>query len=154
MGVGYPVDLVVCSALGVDMFDCVYPCRTARFGSALTSCGKINLTQNKFKMDFGPLDPNCNCMTCKHYTRAMLHSICAKEQLVANLLTYHNLYYLKKLMWSLRQSIIEGAFPSFVRNFMKQQFPDLIYPRWVVEALQYVGIALDSPSHSEDVAST
>eukprot|EP00668_Euglena_longa_P001335 GGOE01001582.1.p1 GENE.GGOE01001582.1~~GGOE01001582.1.p1 ORF type:complete len:402 (-),score=119.67 GGOE01001582.1:278-1483(-) len=146
MGVGYPVDLVVCVALGVDMFDCVYPCRTARFGSALISSGKIQLPSHKCKMDFGPLDPLCNCLVCTTYSRAMLHSICTKEPAGASLLTYHNLYYLTRLMRSMRQAIIDGTFPAWVKAFMRQQFPEATYPGWVVDALNYVGIPLDVPA--------
>ena len=71
MGVGFAVDLVVCSALGVDMYDCVYPTRTARFGSALIAKhpGKISLARKEFAEDFGPLEEGCDCPTCKTYTR-------------------------------------------------------------------------------------
>eukprot|EP00906_Rhabdomonas_costata_P010432 RCo014639 len=145
MGVGYPVDLVVCVALGVDMFDCVFPCRTARFGSALVSTGQIHLKSRAFRADFGPLDPECGCFVCRTYTRAMLHSICTREPLSAVLLTYHNLYYLKSLMDRMRKAIVQGTFAEFVVGFMAQQFPDRNYPRWVVEALHHVGITLLFP---------
>ena len=75
MGVGFAVDLVVCSALGVDMYDCVYPTRTARFGSALIAKhpGKISLAKKEFAEDFGPLEEGCDCPTCKTYTRCRIH---------------------------------------------------------------------------------
>jgi len=75
MGVGFPVDLVVCVALGVDMFDCVYPTRTARFGSALVDSGVISLKNNKYQYDYTPVDPNCSCHTCKNYTKAYLYTV-------------------------------------------------------------------------------
>lgn len=65
MGVGFPEDLVVCVALGVDMFDCVYPTRTARFGCALTWTGQLNLKQSKYTEDFGVIDETCDCSTGK-----------------------------------------------------------------------------------------
>ena len=66
---GYAVDLVVCCALGVDMFDCVFPSRTARFGTALVMSGSLNLKQKQFKNDQRPIEEDCNCRVCKNYTR-------------------------------------------------------------------------------------
>jgi len=148
MGVGYPVDLVVCVALGVDMFDCVFPCRTARFGSALTSEGKLQLTQRRFRTDFGPLDPKCDCMTCAQYSRAALHALAAKEALGASLLTFHNLYYLTCLMRGLREAILQGQFPAAVREFLWQQYPDGAFPQWVVDALTHAEVPL-TPRHPD-----
>ena len=65
MGIGYAEDLVVCSAMGVDMYDCVFPTRTARFGRALTRNGPMNLKSGDFKFDFKPIDESCECPTCK-----------------------------------------------------------------------------------------
>ncbi|CAH1756036.1 12448_t:CDS:2 [Entrophospora sp. SA101] len=73
MGVGYAEDLVVCIALGVDMYDCVYPTRTARFGNALTSKGQLNLKSTRFASDFRPIEQDCNCLTCKSFTRAYIN---------------------------------------------------------------------------------
>lgn len=78
MGVGYPLDCVVCVALGVDMFDCVYPTRTARFGTALVPEGTMRLGQEKYKHDFRPIQQDCPCEACVKYTRAFLHCIVAK----------------------------------------------------------------------------
>ena len=75
MGVGYPEDLVVCVALGVDMFDCVYPTRTARFGNAFTDFGTINLKKQDFKFDFEPIDKNCDCEACQNFTKSYINSI-------------------------------------------------------------------------------
>merc|ERR1712054_247401 len=70
MGVGYTLDIIVCVALGVDMFDCVYPTRTARFGTALVNCrgGVLHLRRSEFKTDEQPIDSACPCFTCKHYS--------------------------------------------------------------------------------------
>ena len=141
MGVGYAVDLVVCSALGVDMFDCVYPSRTARFGTALITNGTIHLKSKEFEKDYTPLDINCNCMVCAKYTRAYLHTIVG-DQIGAQLLTYHNIAYQMNLMSSIRKSIMENSFKTFVLNFMKNQFPNNAYPKWTRDALASAGIEL------------
>ncbi|CEL96737.1 unnamed protein product [Vitrella brassicaformis CCMP3155] len=123
MGVGYPVDIVVCVALGVDMFDCVYPCRTARFGTAMVTHGLMRLKQREYAGDFRPIDEGCECYTCKNYTRAFLHSIVTKEATACHLVTLHNLHYMKALMTSMRKAILNDTFPDFVRTFLKHHFP-------------------------------
>lgn len=144
MGVGYPVDIVVCIALGVDMFDCVYACRTARFGSALTSQGKLQLSKKNFAKDSGKLDPECSCPTCTKYTRAYLHLVATKETIGATLLSMHNIAYLLNLTRGCRSALQENRFPEYVREFMKKYHPDGKYPTWVVEALHSVDINLDT----------
>merc|ERR1712048_1558514 len=94
MGVGYSLDLVVCVALGVDMFDCVYPCRTARFGTALVRTGQLRLTGHEFAADFQPIDSTCTCETCRTYTRAVLHTMVTKEPVASSLITIHNITFL------------------------------------------------------------
>jgi len=74
MGVGYPLDLVVCSALGADMFDCVYPSRTARFGTALVPEGTLRLKTATMAADYRPIDDKCDCLVCQKYSRAHLHA--------------------------------------------------------------------------------
>jgi queuine tRNA-ribosyltransferase len=138
MGVGYAVDLVVCSALGVDMFDCVYPSRTARFGTALVATGSLHLKSAEFAKDFRPVEEDCDCMTCLNYTRAYIHAL-GKEQLAGQLLTYHNIRYQMRLMQSIRSAITENRFPTFVQEFMQKQYPKGDYPNWVKEALQAAG---------------
>ena len=148
MGVGYAVDLVVCSALGVDMFDCVYPTRTARFGTALVwhePGGVLNLKSKLMAQDFRPIDPYCDCLVCKKYTRAYIHTVATKEAVGSQLLTYHNIAYQMNLMKRIRDSIIDGSFPNFVKSFMNYQFPDQKYPDWAKEALKKAGIYLDEP---------
>jgi len=123
MGVGYPLDMLVCVALGVDMFDCVYPCRTARFGTAMVPTGLRRLKQKENAADFRPIDENCRCYTCRHYTRAFLHTIVTKEAVACHLLTLHNLYYMKHLMLAMREAILEKSFTAFARSFVRRYFP-------------------------------
>ncbi|KAF5955329.1 hypothetical protein HYC85_008185 [Camellia sinensis] len=112
MGVGYPLDIVVCSALGADMYDCVYPTRTARFGTALIPEGVLKLKHRAMADDTRPIDPTCMCMVCKNYTRAYIHCLVTKDAMGSQLLSYHNLYYMMKLSNDLHSSIIEGQFPD------------------------------------------
>lgn len=115
MGVGYPEDLVICACLGVDMCDCVYPTRTARFGTVFTKNGLIRLKNAQFKFDFRPIDEECSCETCQLYTRSYLHTIVTREEVACHYLSKHNVHYLLSLMGRLRQSIIDGKLEEFVR---------------------------------------
>jgi tRNA-guanine transglycosylase len=141
MGVGFAVDLVVCSALGVDMFDCVFPTRTARFGSALVPSGQLNLKNTSYADDTEPIDRECGCFVCKQYTRAYLHSV-LKDQVGCQLLTYHNIAYQMRLMGQIRAAIVDGTLPQFVQKFMLDQYPAKDYPQWAVDALRAVQIEL------------
>lgn len=129
MGVGYPLDLVVCVALGVDMFDCVYPTRTARFGVALvgnTAGGQVRLKNKACATDLGPIEEGCPCLACTHYTRAVLHVMFKENNaLAAQLVTKHNISYQMRLMRSMRETIIEGpkSFEQFVLAFLTTFFP-------------------------------
>ncbi|OSX68273.1 hypothetical protein BU14_3106s0001, partial [Porphyra umbilicalis] len=102
MGVGYPEDLVVCVALGADMFDCVYPARTARFGTALVPGGLLKLRSAAMAADFGPVDAACGCSTCATTTRSYLHALAGGggegTAIAGQLLTLHNVAYLTGLM--------------------------------------------------------
>lgn len=106
MGVGYPLDIVVCTALGVDMFDCVYPTRTARFGTAFTRTGLLKLKSAKFAKDMDPIDCSCPCHVCKGtelqgsgpYSRSSLHFMLKQGSVGGNLLTHHNLTYMLTLV--------------------------------------------------------
>lgn len=148
MGVGFPLDLVVCTALGVDMFDCVYPTRTARFGTALVPSGELNLRHAKFTTDFRRLDESCDCLCCRRgYSRAFLNSFAGQPESVgSSLLSLHNIAYQLRLMRSMREAIASGRFPDFVRSFLAAQFPGgpKDYPEWAVEALASVGIEFDN----------
>ncbi|CAD0196263.1 unnamed protein product [Chrysodeixis includens] len=140
MGVGVAIDLVICVALGVDMFDCVFPTRTARFGCALVSKGQLNLKQKQYEADLNPIDKDCECSTCKNYTRAYLHGIVTVETVACHLLSVHNIAYQMGLMKSMRSHIENGTFPEFVKNFVSEYYPDGNYPSWVVNSLSKVGI--------------
>ncbi|CAH0754091.1 unnamed protein product [Bemisia tabaci] len=143
MGVGWAVDLVICCALGVDLFDCVFPTRTARFGCGLVKSGQINLRQKAFEFDMEPIDPECDCSTCKTYTRAYIHSIISAETVACHLLSVHNLAFQMRLMRSIRESIKQNRFPEFVKDFMRINYPDGQFPLWIVESLSSVNITLD-----------
>ncbi|XP_063529784.1 queuine tRNA-ribosyltransferase catalytic subunit [Cydia strobilella] len=143
MGVGVAIDLVVCVALGVDMFDCVFPTRTARFGCALVNKGQLNLKQKQYETDLNPIDKDCTCSTCKNYTRAYLHCIVTVETVACHLLSVHNIAYQMRLMRTMRDCIQKGTFPEFVRKFVKEAFPDENYPTWVINSLNSVGISIE-----------
>lgn len=141
MGIGYAVDLVTCVALGVDMFDCVYPTRTARFGTAMVPEGTLNLKSKKLANDLGPIQEGCPCRTCDQYTRAFLHTQ-ATTKLGGELVSVHNITYLLSLMNDVREAINNDCFPQFVKDFMAKQFSNGKYPGWVVDALASVNINL------------
>ncbi|MBN3289331.1 TGT ribosyltransferase, partial [Polypterus senegalus] len=144
MGVGYATDLVVCVALGCDMFDCVFPTRTARFGTALVPWGSLQLRHKQFAKDFQPIDPDCECATCKRYSRAFIHALFKTNTAAMHHITIHNIAYQLTLMRSVRQSIVEKRFPDFVRSFMSRMYSGKGgYPEWAVEALASVNIALE-----------
>ena len=108
MGVGKPEDLAQCSAMGIDMFDCVMPSRNARNGSLFTSHGKVNIRNLQYKADNSPLDPDCNCYTCKNYSRAYLrHLFIADEIFAMRLNTLHNVAFYQNWMKRIRQAIDE-----------------------------------------------
>jgi tRNA-guanine transglycosylase len=145
MGVGYATDLVVCVALGVDMFDCVFPTRTARFGNALVKSGSLSLKQKQYEADFSPIDSECSCLTCRKYTRAYLHTLIARDPVGCHLITIHNINYQLALMRGMRESIIADKFPEFVGKFMKEMFglDSANYPKWMTDAFASVNIKLD-----------
>eukprot|EP00930_Biecheleria_cincta_P043547 TRINITY_DN29891_c0_g1_i1.p1 TRINITY_DN29891_c0_g1~~TRINITY_DN29891_c0_g1_i1.p1 ORF type:complete len:465 (-),score=103.13 TRINITY_DN29891_c0_g1_i1:45-1439(-) len=149
MGVGYPLDMVVCVALGVDMFDCVYPCRTARFGTALVRNGQMRLTSSEYANDFRPLECK-GTGPLKDYSRAALHTMVTKEPVAAQLITLHNLHFMLTLLTEMREAIKAGTFSDWVRQFLKDFFPSagpapcaVCPPRWVRDALQACSIPLD-----------
>eukprot|EP00405_Crypthecodinium_cohnii_P009238 CAMPEP_0206425644 /NCGR_PEP_ID=MMETSP0324_2-20121206/3911_1 /ASSEMBLY_ACC=CAM_ASM_000836 /TAXON_ID=2866 /ORGANISM="Crypthecodinium cohnii, Strain Seligo" /LENGTH=471 /DNA_ID=CAMNT_0053890459 /DNA_START=43 /DNA_END=1458 /DNA_ORIENTATION=- len=149
MGVGYPLDIVVCVALGVDMFDCVYPSRTARFGTALVRTGQMRLTSSEFANDHRPLEVG-GTGPLKDYTRAMLHTIVTKEPVAASLITLHNLHFMLTLLTEMREAIRANTFPQWVRKFLQDFFPsaspppcERCPPRWVRDALKAAGIDVE-----------
>jgi len=119
MGVGRPEDLVEAVAGGVDLFDCVMPTRNARNGTLFTSRGKVNIKREENRKDPGPLDPDCACEACRHYSRAYLrHLYVAGEILAARLHTIHNLTFYLGLMRRMRDAIAEGGFAAFRERFL------------------------------------
>ncbi len=127
MGVGRPEDLVEAVCLGVDMFDCVMPTRNARNGHLFVHEGVIKIRNSRHKMDTGPLDPYCDCYTCKNYSRAYLHHLDRTgEMLGPRLNTIHNLHYYQRLMQQLRDAIAAGNLQQFRQSFyaMRQDRAD------------------------------
>ena len=104
------------------MFDCVLPTRIARNGTCMTSQGRLVVKNAQFAEDFTPLDPECDCYTCRNYSRAYLHHLDrCNEILGARLNTIHNLRYYQRLMAGLRKAIEEGKLESFVTDFYQRQ---------------------------------
>jgi len=117
MGVGMPEELPEYVARGIDMMDCVLPTRNARNGWIFTSEGKVVIKHARYKDDPGPLDPNCSCYTCRTYSRAYLrHLFQAGEILFASLATRHNITRYLDIMREIRQSILLGQFPQYLRK--------------------------------------
>jgi queuine tRNA-ribosyltransferase len=126
MGVGSPDALLRGTILGIDLFDCVLPTRIARNGTAMTSQGRLVIRNAKFARDFAPLDPECNCDTCRNYSRAYLrHLIKAEETLGLRLVTYHNLSFLLRLMEQMRQAIRADRSLAFCDEFMMKYYGSL-----------------------------
>ena len=121
MGVGEPIDLLEGVERGIDMFDCVLPTRLARHGNAFTRKGRINLKNLKYKEDFTPIEDNCDCYTCKNYTKAYIrHLITCEEMLGGRLLSIHNIRFLIKEMEEIRESIKNDKFLEYKEEFIKQ----------------------------------
>jgi len=122
MGVGTPEDIVEAVARGIDMFDCVLPTRNARNGHIFTSAGVLRLRNARFRDDTAPLDPECDCYTCKHYSRAYLYHLDkCNEILGAHLNTVHNLRYYQRLMADMRAAIEADRFGDFMTGFMTKR---------------------------------
>ncbi len=122
MGVGRPEDIVRAVQRGIDMFDCVMPTRHARNGHLFTSTGVINIRNARHQRDPSPIDPACDCYTCRHYSRAYLrHLDRCNEILGARLNTIHNLYFYLDLMRQLREAIAEGRLDAFAADFFARR---------------------------------
>ncbi|WP_270386198.1 tRNA guanosine(34) transglycosylase Tgt [Megamonas funiformis] len=118
MGVGTPDCLVEGVMRGIDMFDCVYPTRVARNGTAMTWNGRLVIKNAQYEHDFHPIDEHCNCYTCRNYSRAYIrHLVRVNEIFGLRLLTIHNLHFLIDFMRQMRQFIMEDRFPEFYRKF-------------------------------------
>ena len=159
MGVGDPLDIVVAVSLGVDMFDCVYPTRTARFGTALTKHGTLNLKQRTFQSDMSSVEEGCTCAACSYdpktgrrFSRALFHQmfkVSEKSNVAGSMLSHHNISYMLRMCKEIQEAITTETFDGFVRQFLlsrygddkKNQNNDSIgawednVPRWVHDAL-------------------
>ena len=121
MGVGDPIDIIEGVIRGVDMFDCVLPTRIARHGNAFTRNGKINIKNAKYKEDFYPIEENCDCYACKHYTKAYIrHLITCTESLGGTLLSIHNIRFLIKLTEELRIAIENDNLLEYREEFLNK----------------------------------
>ncbi|WP_085523247.1 tRNA guanosine(34) transglycosylase Tgt [Tuberibacillus sp. Marseille-P3662] len=121
MGVGSPDSLIDGAIRGIDMFDCVLPTRIARNGTCMTSTGRLVVRNAKYARDFSPLDEHCDCHVCRTYSRAYIrHLVKANEAFGFRLTTYHNLYFLIKLMERVRQAIREDRLQDFRDTFFEQ----------------------------------
>ncbi|WHY76320.1 tRNA guanosine(34) transglycosylase Tgt [Neobacillus sp. WH10] len=121
MGVGSPDSLIDGSIRGIDMFDCVLPTRIARNGTLMTSNGRLVVKNAQYARDFGPLDPECDCYTCRNYSRAYIrHLIKCDETFGIRLTSYHNLYFLLRLMEKVRQAIMEDRLGDFREEFFER----------------------------------
>jgi len=119
MGVGSPEDLVECVSYGIDMFDCALPTRIARNGALFTPRGRANLRNSRFKNQLEPVDPDCDCYTCRTFSAAYLHHLFKCEELLGyRLATIHNLRFVLRLMEEMRKAVVEGAFAAFKRDFL------------------------------------
>ncbi|MFN3504649.1 MAG: tRNA guanosine(34) transglycosylase Tgt [Caldimicrobium sp.] len=123
MGVGTPLDILDAVMRGIDMFDCVLPTRNARRGTLYTSEGIISIKNSCYKEDFTPLDPYCECYTCRHYSKAYLrHLFLSKELLVYSLLSLHNLYFYGKIIQRIKEAIIEGTLQALREEFISKYY--------------------------------
>ncbi len=125
LGIGEPRDLLGGIEHGIDTFDCVAPTRMARNGSIYTHNGRINILNARFVTDFTPIEKDCGCYTCKHYTRAYLaHLFRSKEMLAGTLASIHNLYFIVNFVKKIRQSLIDGTFFEFKKNFLSSYYKE------------------------------
>jgi queuine tRNA-ribosyltransferase len=119
MGMGTPADIVRGVQIGVDMFDCVLPTRGARTGLLFTRRGQLNIKQARYRTDTAPVDADCNCYTCRNFSRAYLrHLFLARELLAYRLNAVHNLFYYHTLMGEIRQALAAGRMDQFAKEFV------------------------------------
>lgn len=119
MGVGSPEDILNGVAQGIDMFDSVLPTRVARNGALFTAGGRLNIRNARWKEEAAPIDPACNCYTCRHFSTAYLHHLFRAEELLAyTLSTIHNLTFMHNFMIQVRESIAQGRFNAFKQDFL------------------------------------
>jgi queuine tRNA-ribosyltransferase len=123
MGVGMPEDIWNAVERGIDMFDCVLPTRNGRNGQAFTSLGKVNIKNAEYREDFTPLDPECNCLTCKNYSKAYLSHLFKAQEIVAlELLSLHNIHFMIALMDKIRKSLQTDTFLNAKKAFFDKYY--------------------------------
>ncbi len=121
MGVGTPANILEAVERGVDFFDCVYPSRNGRHGHLYTSCGKINLFNQKYEKDMRPIEEGCGCPTCRRYSRAYIrHLLKAKEMLGMRLCVLHNLYFYNTMMAEIRDALEQGRFAAYKKEKLER----------------------------------
>ena len=121
LGIGEPLDLFEAVENGCDTFDCVAPTRQARNGSLYTADGRLNITNAKYRTDFGPLDAGCECYTCTHFSKAYVAHLFRSEEILANTLaTMHNLHFIVRLVRGIRDSILCGTFAQYRSDFVRR----------------------------------
>lgn len=124
MGVGSPEDLVECVARGIDMFDCVLPTRVARNGALLTRDGRQPIKSSRFAGVDEPIEPDCDCYACKHFTLGYMHHLFKAEELLAyRLNSIHNLRFMMRTAEEIRGSILDGTFPQYRAEFLARYKP-------------------------------
>jgi queuine tRNA-ribosyltransferase len=125
MGVGLPEDILESVERGMDMFDCVIPTRYARSATLFTNRGRIRLTNKNYRRDFYPVEPNCECYTCRNFTRAYLHHLFnANEVLSAILASIHNVHFYLNMMADIRKAIEQDRFAEFKKHFLSGYLKD------------------------------
>ena len=146
MGIGYAEDLMISALLGADMFDCVFATRTARFGCAFSKYGMLKLNKATYAEDFGPISVDCDCYTCKNYTRSYIQSNFSNKtnNCAMQLISLHNVHYLIHLLRGLREAVfndtVEAYAVSFFTNYFRNNKDGV--PIWIKNALQECQITL------------
>ena len=129
MGVGNPIDLIETAIRGIDMYDCVLPTRVARHGALMTHQGRININNEKYKEDFTPVDSECDCYTCRNYTKAYLRHLHKSDELFGkSLLSIHNVRFLLQLSEDIREAIRNDRLLDFKEEFLDKYGRD-VYKR-------------------------
>ncbi|NTV31506.1 tRNA guanosine(34) transglycosylase Tgt [candidate division WWE3 bacterium] len=125
LGVGYPQDIIKAVLMGADIFDCVIPTRNARHGSLFTRYGTMHITSAQYRTDKSPIEDDCDCYACTHFSRAYLHHLIrVNEPLGMRMATTHNLRFYMRLMENIRQHIAQGTFDSFTQEILSIYRPN------------------------------
>ncbi len=119
LGVGSPEDIFEGVGRGIDLFDCALPTRVARNGTFLTREGRVNIRNARYIEDRGPVEEQCSCYACEHFSRAYLrHLVMAREILGLHLATLHNLHFMLSLMKEIREAVLQGVYPEAKERFL------------------------------------